>query len=169
MFVLPDFIDAQAVAELLAANARHTGPRRGDGTPWADCRLSDITPDSDLTERVRLALANHYPRLPPLASDYVAYTLLKVGASHPLHADAVKLDGSPNHTPQRVVTAMLYLGSEGKDFTGGSIRFPALGTTIRPVAGTLVGFRCDLSHRHEVPRVTRGERHAVAFWFKEAP
>src|SRR5208337_2845543 len=62
--------------------------------------------------------------LPPIRLDYCAYTRLRSGGCHPLHADAVLLDGGPNHTPDRVATAMVYLTEEGQDFSGGMFQFP---------------------------------------------
>ena len=170
MLILPDFLDGPAVAELLAANARYAGDRRGKGTPWTDCPLAAIAPHlvADLAERAANALHDGCPHLPGLDPDYVAYTVMLAGASHTLHADAVKdAAGTPNHTPHRVATAMLYLGGPA-DFAGGQILFPGLGVAVEPRPGTLVAFLCDWRHRHQVERVTRGERHALALWFKEA-
>lgn len=170
MLILPDFVPAATVADLLAASAAFTGPRRGSGTNRTDCRLADFAAERAilLAGHVRTALSTHYPHLPPLAEDYTAYTTLGVGGGHPLHADAQKADGSPNHTPHRLATAMLYLGDEGVEFAGGGIHFPGVGVRVRPTAGTLVGFLCDWRHRHEVPLVARGVRESVAFWYRRA-
>lgn len=110
-------------------------------------------------------LATFYEVEAPLFCDYAAATASKPGMGHELHADAVKQDGTENHTPHRLVTAMLYLNQQGRDFGGGSLEFPNLQRTIAPRTGLLVGFRCDLLHSHRVPPVEWGERRALAFWF----
>lgn len=100
-----------------------------------------------------------------LITDYAAYTRVLPGGSHGLHADGVKLDGTPNHTPFRIATAMLYLNDGDVDFAGGRLCFPILDRKIVPKAGRLVGFLCDLEHQHEVEAVYGGVRHGLGFWF----
>lgn len=118
-----------------------------------------------ITARVREALAKHFNITEPLYCDYAAAAQSLEGMAHERHADAVTLNGFPNHTPWRVVTAMLYLNDFGTDFTGGQLHFPHIGKVIDPVAGRLVGFRCDAVHTHEVPMIQSGVRRALAFWF----
>ena len=166
MLILPGFLDSASVAELLSANADSLAPRRG--TTCTDVPLSAIhvTMAADLSARVLNHLADHFYHLPTLQRDYAAFTEVHPGGSHHLHADAQVADGGPNHTPERVATAMLYLGNEGQDFDGGVLRLPGIGVDVFPRAGLLVGFLTDWLHRHEVTPVTRGVRPAVAFWFK---
>lgn len=133
-----------------------------------DVALSAVTSDLlylGLADRVAKKLRAHYPTLPPLALDYAAYTRVRPGGRHTLHADAVKLDGVPNHTPHRIASAMLYLSN---GFSGGVLRFPRLGEEIVPTPGLLVGFLTGLDHQHEVTEVAGGDRDAVAFWFRAA-
>ena len=105
--------------------------------------------------------------IPPITLDYCAYTRLEVGQLHELHADAVKLDGTPNHTPHRVATALLYLSDGYEEFDGGELYLPEFGMTIVATPGLLVGMPTDLAHRHAVTVVTRGVRDAIALWYKE--
>ena len=102
----------------------------------------------------------------PLILDYCAYTRLTVGRGHELHADAVTLDGLPNHTPDRVASAVVYLSHGEHDFDDGKLIFPALGVTISAMPGLFVGFPTDLKHQHSVTVVSRGVRDAILIWFK---
>jgi predicted 2-oxoglutarate/Fe(II)-dependent dioxygenase YbiX len=114
---------------------------------------------------VRDALSEHFDLTETIYCDYAAASQSTPGMSHQRHADAVTLDGEPNHTSWRLVTAMLYLNDCGTDFTGGELHFPLLPQTVIPKAGRLVGFRCDAIHTHEVPQIQTGTRRALAFWF----
>jgi len=90
---------------------------------------------------------------------------LGVGGRHVKHADNCRLDGKPNHTPNRVVTAIYYLNS---DCEGGEIAFENFNLTIKPQRGLLLMFPSDLEHRHEVLPVKAGTRYTAAIWFKRA-
>ncbi len=151
----------------------YTGAMANGLTPrgrlTTDTPLAGVIPSAPaLADAVRQRLEEFFPQLPPLRPDYVAYTRCAPGGRHPLHADAVKPDGSPNHTPHRVASAMLYLTDHGTDHAGGVLRFPGLGVEVEPRAGLLVGFLTSWDFRHEVTPVTAGERDAVAFWFRDA-
>ena len=124
---------------------------------------------ADLVRQVSEQLRAWFGIEEPLYCDYAAATRSTEGMSHVAHADAETLDGEPNHTHWRLVTAMLYLNTMGEDFTGGELEFPRLGQVVQPVAGRLVGFRCDGIHTHAVPAVTSGERRAMAFWYTRDP
>jgi predicted 2-oxoglutarate/Fe(II)-dependent dioxygenase YbiX len=148
------------------------GLRRGcfkpKGTDRTHIALSRVTTDEpfarlhlDVAERLR----SHFA-LPPLRLDYCAYTRMPPGTSHPLHADAVTLDGRPNHTPLRVASAMVYLSESEVDFSGGAVLFPKLGVKVRPRIGLLAGFLTSREYQHAVPPVTAGVRDAVAIWFR---
>lgn len=105
--------------------------------------------------------------LPGLVPDYSAYTRVNVGGAHELHADAVELHGGPNHTPWRACTAVIYLNDRFKDFDGGALFFPEWSQQVSPKAGQCVCFTSGLDNRHEVTKVTRGRRDALAFWFTQ--
>lgn len=122
-----------------------------------------------LGTRISEVLADFYSITDPLVCDYLAASQSLPGMGHVEHADAVTPAGDPNHTPWRLVTAMLYLNTHGADFTGGELVFPRLNQSVYPVAGRLVGFRCDAVHTHSVPAVESGTRRAVAAWFTTDP
>lgn len=169
--VIPGFLAPQACARLRADYAAAlAGGLKPRGRLTTDAPLSAVCPDTaaELAGRCAAGLDGWFPGLPPLRPDYVAYTRCLPGGAHPLHADAVRPDGAPNHTPHRVATAMVYLSDGRADFDGGTIRFPGLGLDITPEPGLLVGFLTGWDHRHEVPSVTRGARDAVAIWFRSA-
>lgn len=90
---------------------------------------------------------------------------MEVGDAHGLHADAVQLNGEPNHTPYRVCVGMVYLNTCGSDYRGGEIRFPELDQIVCPTWGLLVAFPSDLKHQHEVPTITEGKRYSMSMWF----
>ena len=102
--------------------------------------------------------------------DYAAVTEMRVGGSHPPHADAVRRapggGWEPNHTPRRIRTALLYLNSNPEEFAGGELVFRRSGVTIVPRAGTLVIAPTTGSYEHEVLEVTRGVRWLLAVWFR---
>lgn len=102
---------------------------------------------------------------------YVEYTLLssmRAGDRHQRHADRERRrdDGGwePNHTPNRDYTGIVYLNSGALQFGGGMLRFPELGTEVRPLAGRLVAFGCDRQYEHEVTPVTSGARYSLSCW-----
>ena len=72
--------------------------------------------------------------------------------------------------PERKVTTLLFLGTEGEDFTGGELLFNHLcdekGETVRlrPEAGTLLAFPSHPLFAHEVLPVRSGRRFAIAQW-----
>lgn len=100
------------------------------------------------------------------------YQLLLPGASNELHADAMKLDGTPiqpDGTPDELEwSGLLYLNTHGEDFTGGLIDWPEFDLVYEPKAGDLVIFKGDVEHRHGVSEVLSGERkNVVFFWAKK--
>jgi len=139
-------------------------------------RIQDVEA-SDVAART-VALTIHLPtlvaqihdevkrffKLDGIEEDYTAYTVCRPGGSHRLHADALELDGRPNHTPHRIATAILYLNDWGVDFQGGELCFPRLDRFVRPARGLVVGMLTGLDFAHEVKTVTQGERHALVMW-----
>ena len=95
---------------------------------------------------------------------------LTEGAQNKLHSDMYKLDGSQwddgsGREDEYEYSALLYLSTYNKDFFGGEIIFPQHDLTIFPEKGTLVFFRGDLDHIHEVKEITSGERYAMIMFF----
>lgn len=90
------------------------------------------------------------------------------GGMHPLHADNCMQDSKgnwvQNHTPDRKVSCILYLGQE---FTGGQIRFANQNKTIVPRTGLLIAFPSDKHYAHEVFPVQSGFRYTVAIFLTD--
>lgn len=97
------------------------------------------------------------------------YQLLLPGASNPLHADAMKLDGTPiqpdGMADELEWSGLLYLNTHGEDFEGGLIDWPEFGIVYEPKAGDLVIFKGDVEHRHGVSEVISGERRNIVFFW----
>lgn len=168
MLKVSNFIEPAAVAGLRSAydELLAKGAIKPRGTNVTDIDAIRISPESlQLVEAVRARLVSHFPDLPPLSLDYAAYTRATTGGQLALHADAVKEDGSPNHTPWRVVSAVLYLSEQGRDFDGGDISFPGVHEQISPTAGLLIGFTTGWEFRHQVLPVVSGTRDAIIFWY----
>lgn len=117
-----------------------------------------------LRDRLGQAVAEFYG-LGDIFADYSAYTRLTTGGRHELHADGVKLDGSPNHTAHRVATVIVYLTPYEWEFSGGRLLLPGINEIVNPEPGKAIGFPSTLAYRHEVERVTRGKRDALLFWY----
>ncbi len=97
------------------------------------------------------------------------YARLEAGGRHMLHADAVKLDGSPNHTSHRVSSMIIYLRTGNEDFHGGEIVFPMLDEIITPIRGTMLSWPATLGYQHEVKPVLRGVRDSIVVFYKKGP
>lgn len=94
---------------------------------------------------------------------------LTAGATNGLHSDMYRLDGSKwndgaGREDELEYSAILYLSDHHKDFVGGEITFPQHDLTIYPEVGTLVFFRGDLQHTHEVGTVTGGNRYSIVMF-----
>lgn len=173
LLTAPDFLPPARCRGLRAAYEAGVRSGRVRPTPRAGrgavVPLAAVTAEpavSDLPARLAAALRGAFPPLPPLAVETALYTRMGPGDSHPLHADAETAGGTPNHTPQRVASAMLYLND---DFAGGAIYFPGLGNrAVIPRPGLMLGFLTSWAYRHAVEPVTAGTRDALAFWFRAA-
>ena len=100
-----------------------------------------------------------------LCAETVILTAIGRGGFHPLHADNCKLEGgrwTPNHTPKRVFSIILYLN---EDFDGGEIVFPSQQCRVKPTTGLLLGFPSGNDYVHEVSEVTYGLRYTMPIWF----
>lgn len=96
-----------------------------------------------------------------LYSDTVHLVRWREGQSMRAHADNAHPDGSPNAYPWRSFASVAYLND---DYAGGEIFFERLGRSLKPRAGTLVGFGGGLEHFHGVTEVTRGTRYTMPAW-----
>jgi len=100
-----------------------------------------------------------------LRAETVLLARLGPGGRHPRHADNCRQRAcgkwEPNHTPQRVVSAIHYLNG---DFEGGEIVFEQHDLVIKPLRGLLLLFPSDQHHVHEVRPVCAGHRYTLAIW-----
>lgn len=72
-----------------------------------------------------------------------------------------------DYLAQRHFSAVLYLNTQGKEFTGGTFCFkdgpPPL--RVSPTAGTLLLYTADERNVHQVEEVPAGERLTMTMWF----
>lgn len=106
-------------------------------------------------------LADFYGCREALYSDTIHIVRWREGQSMEAHADNAHPDGSPNEYPWRSFASVAYLND---DYEGGEIYFSKLGRSLKPRAGTLVGFTGGLEHFHGVTEVTRGTRYTMPAW-----
>jgi Rps23 Pro-64 3,4-dihydroxylase Tpa1-like proline 4-hydroxylase len=128
-------------------------------------------------------------QLDELVYDFALITEMRPGDSHVKHCDGTQLDGkTPNHTPHRTHTAMVYFNQHGEDFTGGELivgagnedgmlalnpRTLGLGISatrnmlfkVEPTPGLVVAFTNSVPH--EVLPVLKGRRFALSCWFQD--
>lgn len=94
---------------------------------------------------------------------------IEEGGFNPLHSDSTKIDGSPwrdDGIPEEIeYSALLYASDYEKDFTGGKLTFPQHNLEIKPKKGTLVFFRGDENHLHEVEAVDSGARYTLVLFY----
>lgn len=122
---------------------------------------------SKLLHSVRREMESHYGFEMSLVNS--SYTEYREGMGIPMHSDSTKLDGSPfrdDGVPEELeMSAVLYLNDGGVDFTGGEIEFPNQGVTFTPKKGSLIHFRGDLDHKHEVKPITSGSRKVIIYFY----
>ena len=83
---------------------------------------------------------------------------------HP-HADNSNIDGTPNNTPWRKYSGVIYLND---DYSGGETYFTNMDCQIEPLPGRIAIFYADMEHEHGVRKVRSGERKTiVTFWSHE--
>lgn len=96
-------------------------------------------------------------------------TKLLPGAEQDLHADMCNLDGTEikNDKKAKVLkySALLYLSSTEKDFSGGHLEFPKQELVVKPKTGKLVFFKGDENHPHSVSEIFSGKRYAIVMFF----
>ena len=115
---------------------------------------------------IRDKLINHYDIQHTLYPDSVHIVRWNVGQSLGEHADAFYLDGSPNYTPYRKYSSIVFLNQE---FEGGTLQFTkGSSDVIQPEIGKLVAFTSGLQDTHKVNIVTSGTRYTLACWFTDS-
>ena len=98
----------------------------------------------------------------PLYSDTAQLVRWHEGIELQPHVDNMEPDGSPNISPHRSFSSILYLND---DYEGGETYFPGHGVRIKPTAGALVVFGAGPEYVHGITRVTKGLRYTYAGWF----
>src|SRR5690349_6179913 len=100
----------------------------------------------------------------PVYPETIILSRIGAGGSYSRHADNCRQNEYgqwvPNHTPNRVVSAIYYLNSE---FEGGETVFDQI--SIKPFAGLLVVFPSNSEYVHEVRPVLSGVRYTMPIWF----
>lgn len=148
-------------------------------------RLSDISHDEDYnritvvhyahTEKdaaarllmqevsaIALGLVKRLFHVPREFVESIFVAKMPIGAHHIPHMDNARLDGTPNHTPQRTYSSLFYLNS---DFEGGELVFPRHDRTIKPKTGMFVCFPSSPPYLHLVNSVADGVRWSAPVWF----
>lgn len=80
----------------------------------------------------------------------------------PPHYDVCHPDGSPNYTPWRHMTAMVYLN---EDYENGQIFFPEFNLEYKPKKGAAVVFPSDINYLHGVREITEGTRYTISLFY----
>lgn len=123
---------------------------------------------SRLLHSVRREMEHHYGFEMSLVNS--SYTEFHKGMGISMHSDSTKLDGSPfrdDGVPEELeMSAILYLNTGGGvDFSGGDIEFPNQGVVFTPKKGSLIHFRGDLDHKHEVKPILSGSRKVLIYFY----
>jgi hypothetical protein len=102
----------------------------------------------------------------PLYSDTAQIVLWTEGIELTPHADNLEPDGSPNTTPHRSFSSLIYLNN---DYEGGETYFPGFGLRIKPEPGLMVLFGSGPEYVHGVTKMRGGRRYTYAGWFTFDP
>lgn len=113
-----------------------------------------------------LTLQNEFGPSKMLFSDTAQLVRWHEGLELPPHTDNIEPDGSPNSTPHRVYSSIMYLNDE---YEGGETYYPGLGVRFKPEAGTLVLFGAGPEYVHGVTPIIKGLRYTYAGWFTHDP
>lgn len=80
----------------------------------------------------------------------------------PPHYDNINPDGTPNYTPWRHMTAMVYLND---NFENGEIFWPEFGIEYKPKKGAIAVFPSDINFLHGVREITEGVRYTLSSFY----
>lgn len=97
-----------------------------------------------------------------LYADTIDLVRWKTGMELLPHIDNAEPDGSPNLTPWRKFSAMIYLN---ENFEGGEIYWTRIGAQLKPRKGMLVVFPSDAPFQHGVRKVTEGTRYTISSFY----
>jgi hypothetical protein len=105
--------------------------------------------------------------------DWTVMIEMREGDYLPLHADSEQQDSNgdwiENHTPWRIYSALIYLNTCNRDYSGGEIVFPNLAQEVVPQAGLMLAFKCGRLYEHFVRPVQHGKRYAISMWMTDDP
>ncbi len=113
-----------------------------------------------------LKLIERFRPAQPLYSDTAQLVRWHPGLELVPHADNINPDGTPNTTPHRSYSSILYLNN---DYDGGETFFPGHNLRVKPEPGTLVLFGAGCDYVHGVTPITHGLRYTYAGWFTHDP
>jgi hypothetical protein len=118
-----------------------------------------------ILKRMQQTIMHEFGLIDIIYADTMQIVKWKDGTEQPPHADNVEQDGTPNVSPWRLYSGIIYLND---DYEGGQTYFPNLKQEIEPKAGRLGMFYADLEHTHGVKKVVGGERKTIiTFWNHE--
>jgi 2OG-Fe(II) oxygenase superfamily len=147
--------------------AAHTGEEFWDGRYiWANNLPSTQTDALRILQQLRhfstFKIIDHFRPNRMIYSDTAQIVRWHEGLGLTPHADNIEPNGTPNGTPHRSFSSILYLND---DYEGGETFYPGHLMRMRPKAGTLVLFGAGEDYVHGVTKVRRGLRYTYAGWF----
>lgn len=98
----------------------------------------------------------------PLYADTLDLVRWKTGTELPPHIDNAEPDGTPNISPWRNFSVMVYLND---DFEGGEIYWTKLNKQLKPKKGMFVVFPSDAPFQHGVKKITEGTRYTISSFY----
>ena len=120
---------------------------------------------TEYVSQIREKLIKQYNIQHPLYPDSIHIVRWSKGQQLQEHADAFYLDGTPNYTPYRKYSSIVFLNTE---FEGGTFQFTKGSCDIiEPEVGKLIAFTARLQDTHKVNIVTSGKRYTLACWFTD--
>jgi len=175
VFIIEDFISkntAQFLVDNFSNNLQkterdgiYTGTGKGEGEA---CNLfgsykidnydgvKDVAVDllTSLCSNMEKTMSHIYKKNMTMKS--ICYSHMKSGGENPLHHDTLTEEYKNDHS------GILYLTDT---YEGGLINFPGLDFSLRPAPGTFVAFFGNEDLKHEVQKVTSGDRVNLICFF----
>lgn len=124
-----------------------------------DVAIDELSTDlTSIVLRIKNLLSEVYNK--ELYLIQLTYNQMKEGGSNQIHIDDAT--GMYDHLEY---AALLYTTSQGTDYTGGEIYFPAQELVLSPAKGTLIFFKGDEDKPHGVQEVSYGYRENIIMFF----
>lgn len=122
---------------------------------------------TEIYKRARSLLEAAYSA--ELALVQASYTEYSTGPGQRLHSDMYTADGDIRDDDISIVmeySAVLYLTTGGGvDFSGGDLWFPKQELRHTPRRGSLIYFKGDMDHMHEVEDIASGVRKGLTLFY----